>query len=217
LTSATRHVGILDQSGRLGPFDVCLQIPYNFYWKQAGKRHHDRRRLIKERTMHVFANQTRHGLLKTVAMSAILLTLVAILHADDKSPKQILGGKPAATSSGSSRYYDGHGAFSGRSAASGSTTRLYDRQGRTTGRVDSSKDSTREYDRSGSFAGRSTRSGEDTRFYDRKGSFNGRSTTSGHTTRFYDNHGAYSGKAETSGSTTKYYNKAGKYVGRKTN
>jgi YD repeat-containing protein len=134
--------------------------------------------------MHSFTNQTRRGFVEAAAMSAILLTFIGILHADDKSPKQVLAGKPAATSSGSGRYYDGHGAFAGRNSASGSTTRLYDRQGRTTGRVDASKDSTRVYDRSGSFSGRSTRSGEGTRFYDRKGSFNGRSTTSGTTTRF---------------------------------
>ena len=168
-------------------------------------------------TMHVFNTPTRRGFLKTAAASAILLILVGSVIADDKSPNhQILGGKPADTSSGSSRYYDGHGRCAGRSGASGSTTRLYDNQGRITGRVDAPKDSTRAYDRSGSFAGRSTFSGEDTRFYDRKGSFNGRSTTSGNTTRFYDSHGAYSGRAETSGGTTRYYDMAGRYVGRKT-
>jgi len=167
-------------------------------------------------TMHFFNTPTRRGFLKTAAATAILLTLVGSLIADDKSPNQILGGKPADTSSGSSRSYDGHGRFAGRSSASGSTTRLYDSQGRMVGRVDASKDSTRVYDRSGSFAGRSTLLGEDTRFYDDKGSFNGRSTTSENSTRFYDSHGAYSGRAEPSGGTTKYYDKAGRYVGRKT-
>ena len=147
--------------------------------------------------MNFFTNPTSCGFLKFAAASAILLTLVSYAIADDKSPKQILGGKPAITSSGSSRYYDGHGCFAGRSSATGSSTRLYDRQGRVTGRVDASRDSTRVYDRNGSFAGRSTSSGEDTRFYDRKGSFNGRSTTSGNTTRFYDSHGAYAGRAAT--------------------
>ena len=144
--------------------------------------------------MHFLTKLTHRGFLKTAAASAILLTLLGSLIADDKSPKQILRGKPAETSRGSSRFYDGHGRFAGRSSASPSSTRLYDSQGRFTGRVDPSKDSTRVYDRSGSFAGRSTLSGEDTRFYDRKGSFNGRSTTSGNTTRFYDSHGAYAGK-----------------------
>ena len=37
------------------------------------------------------------------ASTAILLTLVGSLNADDKSPNQILGGKPTDTSSGSSR------------------------------------------------------------------------------------------------------------------
>src|SRR5271157_3227909 len=123
-------------------------------------------------TMHLFNTPTRRGFLKTAAASAILLALVSSLIADDKSPNQILGGKPADTSSGSSRYYDGHGRFAGRSSACGSTIRLFDSQGRVTGRVDASKDSTRVYDRSGSFAGRSTLSGEDTRFYDSKGSLN---------------------------------------------
>jgi hypothetical protein len=146
--------------------------------------------------MQFLANLTHRGFLKTAAASAILLTLCGSLVADDKSPKQILNGKPASTSIGSSRYYDRHGRFAGRSSASGSTTRLYDSRGRSTGRVEGSKDSTRVYDRSGSFAGRSTLSGKDTRLYDRRGSFNGRSTTSGNTTRYYD--------------------KAGRYVGRKT-
>ncbi len=171
---------------------------------------------IQGAAMNLFTNPTRPGFLSTVFASTILLALLGSLMADDKSPKQILSGKPAITNSGSSRFYDGHGRFAGHSSASGSTSRLYDSQGRVTGRVDASKDSTRVYDRSGPFAGRSTISGEDTRFYDRKGSFNGRSTTSGNTTRFYDSHGAYSGRAETSGGTTKYYDKTGKYVGRKT-
>ena len=164
----------------------------------------------------LFTNLTHRGFLKTVFASAILLTLLGSLIADDKSPKQVLGGKPAIAASGSSRFYDGHGRFAGRSSASGSSTRLYDSQGRFTGRVDASNDSKRVYDPSGSFAGRATNSGEGTRFYDRKGSFNGRSTTSGNTTRYYDSHGAYAGKAETSGGTTRYYDKAGRYVGRKT-
>jgi len=85
--------------------------------------------------MHVLNTPTRRGFLKIAAAAAILLTLVGSLIADVKSPNQMLGGKPADTSSGSSRYYDGHGRFDGHSTASGSTTRLYDSQGRMTGRV----------------------------------------------------------------------------------
>ena len=72
-------------------------------------------------------------MLKQIMMALILLTLVGTLHADDKSPHQILDGKPAASSSGSESYYDGHGSFAGRSSTSGSTTQLYDSQGRLTG------------------------------------------------------------------------------------
>jgi hypothetical protein len=71
--------------------------------------------------MHYFTNLTRRGFLKPPALSAILLTLVGSIYADDKSPKQILGGKPAETSNESSRYYDVHGRFAGRSSARGST------------------------------------------------------------------------------------------------
>ncbi len=98
--------------------------------------------------MKLFTNPTRRGFLRTAAGSAILLSLVGTLIADHKSPKQILGGKPAITSSGRNRFYDGHGSFTGRSSASGYSTRLYDSQGRFTGRVDASRDSTRVYDRS---------------------------------------------------------------------
>ena len=90
-----------------------------------------------------------HLMRKIVACAAALLFLVGTLNAADKSPQRILGGKPAATSSGSSRYYDGHGSFEGRSITGGSTTRLYDSKGSTSGRVEVSKDSTRLYDRSG--------------------------------------------------------------------
>ena len=103
--------------------------------------------------------------MRSVLMTAvlILLALVGTLHAADKSPQQILGGKPAATSSGSSRYYDGHGSFEGRSITGGSTTRLYDSKGST--------------------------SGNSTRFYDPKGSFSGSAENSGSTTRYYDSSG----------------------------
>ncbi len=97
--------------------------------------------------MHFLSNPTRPGFLIIAAASAILLTLVGSLCADDKLPKQILGGKPAITSRGTNRFYDGHGSFAGHNSASGYSTRLYDGQGRVTGRVDASKDSTRVYDR----------------------------------------------------------------------
>ena len=163
--------------------------------------------------MNPLRTSLRRGVFKLTAALAMLL-LVGSIHADDKNPGRILGGKPAISGGGSSRYYDGGGRFIGRSSASGSTTRMYDGGGRFTGRVDASKDSTRVYDRGGSFAGRSTRSGSDTRFYDSGGRFDGRSTTSGNTTRFYDSSGAFRGRAETSGGTTRYYDGAGKAVGR---
>ena len=83
--------------------------------------------------MHFLTNPCRRGFLKTAAASAILLTVIGTLTADDKLPKQILGGNPAITSSGSNRFYDGHGSYAGQSRASGSSTRLYDRQGRCHG------------------------------------------------------------------------------------
>ena len=64
--------------------------------------------------MHFFPHQTRRGFLKTAIASAILLTFIGSLNADDKSPKQILGGKPAETSSGSNRFYDSKGHFAGQ-------------------------------------------------------------------------------------------------------
>jgi hypothetical protein len=167
-------------------------------------------------TMHHLTIRSRRGILTTASASAILLTFLGSLHADDKSPRQILNGKPVITSGGSSRFYDGQGRFAGRTSVSGSTIRMYDRHGRATGRVEASQDSTWIYDRRGSFAGRSTFSGRDTKYYDRKGSFSRHSTTSGNRTRFYDRHGAYSGRAETSNGTTRYYDSAGRYVGRRT-
>ena len=61
---------------------------------------------------------------KLMTTVLILLSFLVPLHAADKSPSQILGGKPAAPSSGSNNYYDGHGSFAGRSGTSGNTTRL---------------------------------------------------------------------------------------------
>jgi YD repeat-containing protein len=108
--------------------------------------------------------------MKRVLLGVVIVTLiVGTLHAADKSPQQILGGKPAASSSGLGSYYDGHGRFAGRSTTSGSSTQLYDSQGRLAGRVDASKESTRMYDRSGSFAGRSSTSGGMTSIYESEG------------------------------------------------
>ena len=137
--------------------------------------------------------------------ATILLALVGSLHAADKSPHQILGGKPAAISSGSGSYYDGSGSFAGRSSPSGKSTSLYDSKGGFVGRVEAGKDSTKFYDAKGGFAGRTEKSSNDTKFYDSKGSFSGRSTTSGNSTKFYDSKGAYAGRSETSGGTTKFY------------
>ena len=68
---------------------------------------------------------------KSILAATILLALVGSLHAADKSPNQILGGKPAAISSGSGSYYDDSGSFAGRSNASGKSTSLYDSKGGT--------------------------------------------------------------------------------------
>jgi YD repeat-containing protein len=155
----------------------------------------------------------REDMLKQIITALTLLFLTIPLHAADQSPNQILGGKPAAISNGSGSYYDGKGAFAGRSSQSGTSTRLYDSQGRLTGRVDASKDSGRLYDGNGGYAGRATTSGNTTSYYDSKGSFTGRSVASGNTARFYDSHGAYSGRAETSSGTTRYYDAQGKFVG----
>jgi YD repeat-containing protein len=149
------------------------------------------------------------AMMRLLLAIAFLTVLISPLHAADQSPNQILNGKPAATSSGSGSYYDGNGAFAGRSSQSGTSTRLYDNQGRLAGRVDAS----RLYDRQGSYAGRGTTLGNTTSFYDGKGAFTGRSVASGGATRFYDGHGAYSGRAETSGGTTRYYDAQGKFVG----
>lgn len=151
-----------------------------------------------------------------ILIATIFLTLVGSLHAADKSPYQILGGKPAAISSGSGSYYDGSGSFAGRSSPSGKSTSLYDSNGGFAGRVEAEKDSTKFYDSKGGFAGRTEKSGNETKFYDSKGSFSGRSTTSGNSTKFYDAKGAYAGRSETSGSTTKFYDATGKMVGSKT-
>ena len=148
-----------------------------------------------------------------ILTATILLALVGSVHAADKSPHQILGGKPAAISSGPGSYYDGSGSFAGRSSASGRSTSLYDSRGGFAGRVEIGKDSTKFYDAKGGFAGRTQTSGNSTSFYDSKGAFSGRSTTSGSTTKFYDSKGAYSGRSETSDGTTKFYDAAGRLVG----
>lgn len=148
--------------------------------------------------------------------ATILLVLVGSLQAADKSPQQILGGKPAAISSGSGSYYDGSGSFAGRSTANGKSTSIYDSRGGFAGRVEIGKDSTKFYDAQGGFAGRTQTSGNSTSFYDSKGAFSGRSTTSGNATKYFDAKGAYAGRSETSGATTKFYDSAGRLVGSKT-
>ena len=61
------------------------------------------------------------GKLFTVAL--MILVSVGTLRASDKAPNQILGGKPAASSAGSARYYDRQGSFAGRSSFSNSSMR----------------------------------------------------------------------------------------------
>lgn len=148
-----------------------------------------------------------------ILVATILLALVGSLQAADKSPHQILGGKPAAISSGSGSYYDGSGSFAGRSTANGKSTSLYDSRGGFAGRVEAGKDSTKLYDAKGSLSGRTQTSGNSTSFYDSKGAYSGRSTTSHGTTKYYDAKGAYAGRSETSGSTMKFYDSAGRLVG----
>ena len=167
----------------------------------------------------IFTWRVQHGELRMSgrSLTVVLLILASmdILQAADKSPKQILGGKPAVSNTQSGRYYNGQGAFAGRSATSGQTTRLYDGQGRTAGRVESSKGTTRAYSGTGSYAGRTATSGNGTRFYDAKGAFNGRSTVNGNSTRFYDSRGAFAGRAETSGGATRFYDAQGRFSGSK--
>ena len=163
--------------------------------------------------------RAHHGELRMSgrALTIVLLILasVDILEAADKSPKQILGGKPAVSNMQSGRYYNGQGAFAGRSSTSGQTTRLYDAQGRAAGRVEASKSTARAYSGTGAYAGRTATSGNDTRFYDANGSFNGRSTVNGNSTRFYDSRGAFAGRAETSGRATRFYDAQGRFSGSK--
>jgi hypothetical protein len=64
-----------------------------------------------------------------LAVALLVSTGVLPVLASDQSLQQILSGKPAAVGSGSGSYYDGQGAFAGRSSTSGSGTQLYDSQG----------------------------------------------------------------------------------------
>jgi hypothetical protein len=61
---------------------------------------------------------------KLITAALVLLTLVGRLAAADRSPRQILQGKPAASSIGSNRYYDAQGSFGGRSSSSGNSTQF---------------------------------------------------------------------------------------------
>lgn len=70
---------------------------------------------------------------KLMTVATILLAYVATIHAADKSPTQILGGKPAVMSTKSGTYYDGRGAYSGRATTSGKSTRFYDGRGNYVG------------------------------------------------------------------------------------
>lgn len=155
----------------------------------------------------------KHSMSKTTLVSAALLILTFSLSAADKSPKQILEGKPAATHSSTSRYFDGKGASAGRSVTSGNQTRIYTSTGKSDGRVDASKNGTRVYDSKGAFAGRTSTSGNTTQFYDAKGRSAGRSVTTGNQTRYYDSKGASTGRATTSSGTTRFYDGSGRSVG----
>lgn len=163
--------------------------------------------------------RVQHGELcmsgRSLTIVLLILASVDILKAADKSPKQILGGKPALSNTQSGRYYNGQGAFAGRSSTSGQTTRLYDAQGGVAGRVEASKGTARAYSGTGAYAGRTATSGNGTRFYDANGAFNGRSTVNGNGTRFYDSRGAFAGRAETSGGGTRYYDAQGRFSGSK--
>lgn len=97
------------------------------------------------------------------SIGLILLGIIGAASAADKSPNQILNGKPAATG-GSARYYDGKGAFAGRQFATGNTTQQYDSKGKFDGRIDASKNSTRTYDSKGAYSGRTANSGNKLNF-----------------------------------------------------
>ncbi len=58
----------------------------------------------------------------------MFVALFNTIQAIDKSPNQIFGGKPAATSSGSSRCYDGHGVVAGQCCALPKLMKLLDNE-----------------------------------------------------------------------------------------
>lgn len=147
------------------------------------------------------------------SLVAALLCLTLPLLAADKSPKQILNGKPAATHTRSSRYSDGNGSSAGRSQTTGTQTRIYRSSGGYDGRVESTHNGTRLYDSKGAYSGRTSSTGNTTQFYDKTGRSTGRSITSGSQTRYYDASGKFTGREQPSGSTTMFYDASGRSVG----
>lgn len=178
-------------------------------WNANGKD--GRLRYRKKTDLPIWQNSGSQIMNKTLIAALLLLSVP--LTAADKSPKQILNGKPAATHTKSSRYYDGVGSSAGRSQTTGSQTRLYRSSGGYDGRVESLKNGTRLYDAKGAYSGRTSITGNTTRFYDASGKSSGRSTSSGYQTRFYDASGKYTGRAESTGGTTRFYDASGKSVG----
>jgi hypothetical protein len=90
------------------------------------KYHHYRCDVFGEgATMNPLMTLFLRRIVKITSASVMLTILVVSVTADDVNPGRILGGKPAISGGGSSRYYDGGGRYMGRSAGSGSTTRMY--------------------------------------------------------------------------------------------
>ncbi|MCL4855280.1 MAG: hypothetical protein KJZ78_28290, partial [Bryobacteraceae bacterium] len=70
--------------------------------------------------------------LRTGFVVVLTLSVIDSLSAAEKrpnGPRQILGGKPALSNGGSARFYNGQGAYAGRTSASGSTIRAYSQNG----------------------------------------------------------------------------------------
>jgi hypothetical protein len=73
-----------------------------------------------------------------IFMAGVLLgtTFTRVAADRPRNPSQILGGNPAAVTHGSSGFYNGHGAYVGRTSTSDTNTSIYDAQGRYSGRVE---------------------------------------------------------------------------------
>jgi hypothetical protein len=77
----------------------------------------------------------------TIISSVVTFCLIGSVQAADKakSPKQILGGKAAATSRRAGNFYNGTGSFAGRTSSSGKSTSIYNGQDSLDGRIDHTK------------------------------------------------------------------------------